>query len=91
MAQDEEHVVLICRPAYIPARPVPGSLVCRCSRCGQDIIVAPSAWILSHDNPGTEFVCMSCGFKLIKENPGRLEPPTPLQLEEIREVLHEDT
>lgn len=82
---DDEHTVLICKPLSVPGYVVPGSLVCKCSRCRERITVAPSSWRLMYENPGTEVVCSTCGAAIMRDHPGPVDPPTPAQLREVED------
>ena len=53
-------MLLICSPATIPLAP-PGSVYHhRCSRCGQNVVMAPSGQRFFKQYPGCVIVCMLC-------------------------------
>jgi len=79
-----EEKILICKPFSSPSF-VMGSLPGKCSQCGQPVWIAPSSWVLLHDNPGMVILCKACGFANIAKDKGEIQEPTPAQVEEIQE------
>ena len=64
---------------------VPGSLPVSCAHCGQVVLVAPSSFIILHDNPGTQVLCPGCGLQEYRQHPGEIIPISPAQQDEIEE------
>jgi hypothetical protein len=84
--EPDEGTVLICKPVDFPGYIVPGSITRECAECGRLIILAPSGQDIIKDNPGSYALCWLCGAKFIEEHPGKLQPPTSAQREEIRQA-----
>ena len=83
-----ERKTLICMPASYGGYVPPGVLQDKCSKCGQPVWVAPSSWLIMHDNPGIEILCTSCAFeRMIKDKRFDIQAITPAQVEEILEYL----
>jgi len=80
-----EENALICKPISSPGYVVPGSLPGKCSQCGKSVWIAPSSWLLLHDNPGMVILCKACGFASMEKHGGIIEAPSPAQREEIQE------
>jgi DNA-directed RNA polymerase subunit RPC12/RpoP len=76
---------MICKPIAAGGYVVPGSLLAKCSRCGQDVNISPSTLVLLVDHPGMEVVCWTCGAELFLRHPGPIEGLTSAQLEEIED------
>lgn len=49
---------------------VPGSLTANCSRCGEPVLVSPSALEIHHDNSDSQFLCLQCGLAGMKKDGG---------------------
>lgn len=67
---------------------VPGSLTANCSRCGEPVLVSPSAGEIRHDNPDSQFLCLQCGLASMKKDGGEIAGITPAQRKEIEEYLN---
>jgi len=80
-----EERALICKLVGSPGYVVPGSLPIKCSQCGQPVWVAPSGWLLLHDDPAAVILCMTCGLAIMTKHKGRIQDLTPAQMEEIEE------
>jgi len=79
---------LISVPVSFEGYAPPGSLQDKCSKCGQAVWVAPSSWLIMHDNPGMVILCMPCALVKMKEDKQfEIEGITPAQAEEILEYL----
>jgi DNA-directed RNA polymerase subunit RPC12/RpoP len=85
-----EEKILICHPTNSPGYMVPGSLPSKCSQCGRSVTIAPSSWLLIHDNPGIKILCESCGFAKVEARQGKIEGIAPAQLEEIDAYFREE-
>ncbi|MBA7635934.1 hypothetical protein ES703_43545 [subsurface metagenome] len=83
-----EKKTLICMLASFEGYVPPGGLQDKCFKCGQPVWVAPSSWLILHDNPGMKILCAPCALAEIKED-GEfdIEGITPAQAEEILEYL----
>lgn len=66
---------------------VPGSVKVKCSICGELVWLSPSSLSFLHSDPEIETLCMECGSKRVEAKPGEIQPPTPAQLDEIKEYL----
>jgi hypothetical protein len=80
--------VVICKPLSVGGYIAPGSIVRKCAHCDELITLAPSSQGMLRDNPAMITVCGLCGARLMRDNPGRIEPPTPAQREEIHQALY---
>lgn len=89
MSMAEEKTILICMRVTHPGYRVQGSLRVQCADCGELVSVSPSGWLVLHDSPGAEIVCVECGLKRMLAEPGEISPPSPVQLDEIKEYLHQ--
>ena len=85
----EEQKILICMRVTYPGYRVPGSLQVQCADCGELVSVSPSVWLLLHDSPGADILCVECGLKRMLAEPGKISPPSPVQLDEIDEYLQQ--
>ena len=86
MSMTEEKTVLICALVTRPGYRVPGSLRVQCADCGELVTVSPSGWLILHNTPSAEIVCEECGLKRTLVEPGKISPPSPVQLDEIDEI-----
>ena len=83
---EEEAKTLISVPVSHGGYVTPGSLQDKCSKCGQVVWVSPSSWLIMHDNPGMEILCMPCALVKMKEDKQfEIEAITPAQAEEVEE------
>ena len=83
-----ERKTLISTPVSLGGYVPPGNLQDKCSKCGQAVWVAPSSWLILHDNPGMVILCMPCALVKMKEDKQfEIEGITPAQAEEIEEYL----
>lgn len=83
-----EKKTLVCVPVSRRGYVTPGSLQDKCSKCGQLVWIAPSSWLILHDNPGTEILCMPCTLMGIeKDKDFKIEDITLAQAEEFNEYL----
>ena len=83
-----ERKTLISMPVSLEGYAPPGSLQDKCSKCGQPVWVSPSSWLIMHDNPGMEILCMPCALAQMKQDKHlEIEGITPAQAEEILEYL----
>ena len=89
MSMAEEKTVLICMRVTHPGYRVSGSLRVQCADCGELVSVSPSGWLILHDSPGAEIVCVECSLKRMLAEPGEIKPPSPAQLDEIGEYLRQ--
>jgi hypothetical protein len=80
--------VMICKSLAVGGYIVPGSIVVKCAHCDELITLAPSSQGMLRDNPAMLTVCGLCGARLMRDNPGRIEPPTSAQREEILQSLY---
>lgn len=80
----EQHFIISPRVSF-PGYVVLGSLQVKCSHCGELVWVAPSSWLIMHDNPETEILCTECGRNLMVLQPIEVVLPTPAQLDELEE------
>lgn len=91
MSMAEEKTILICMRVTHPGYHVPGSLHVQCTDCSELVWVSPSGWLVLHDSPGAEIVCVECSLNRMLAEPGEIKLPSPAQLEEIKEYLrHEE-
>jgi len=91
MNMAEEKTILMCMRVTHPGYRVPGSLRVQCADCGELVSVSPSGWLVLHDSPGAEIVCVECGLKRMLAEPGEIKLPSLAQLDEIKEYLrHEE-
>ncbi|GAI13658.1 unnamed protein product [marine sediment metagenome] len=77
--------VLIAMPVDYPGYVVPGSLHGVCHKCRRGVWIAPSSWLILHDNPDIEVLCWVCAFAGMEKAPGEFMALTPAQLQEIEE------
>lgn len=78
--------VLVCMPISWRGYVVPGSLPDKCAECGQPVWVAPSGFLIIHDNPGIQLQCLSCvSNRIVNKGPVLVHDATPAQLDEIEE------
>jgi len=80
---------LICIPASYEGYLPPGGLHHKCSKCGRPVWVAPSSWLILHDNPEMKILCAPCAIAQMKKD-GEFEIEkrlTPAQEDEIQEYL----
>ena len=89
MSIAEEKTILICMRVTHHGYLVPGGLRVQCADCGELVWVSPSGWLILHDSPGAEVVCVECGLERMLAEPGKISPPTPAQLDELNEYLHQ--
>jgi len=83
-----ERKTLISTPVSLGGYVPPGSLQDKCSKCGQPVWVAPSSWLILHDNPEMRILCMPCAIaQMKKDGEFEIETITPAQAEEIDEYL----
>ena len=83
-----ERKTLVCVPASYEGYLPPGGLQHKCSKCGRPVWVAPSSWLIMHDNPGMEILCVPCAIaQMKKDREFEIEGITPAQAEEIREYM----
>lgn len=80
-----ESNVLICMPVDHPGYVVPGSLHWVCHKCKCGVWVAPSSWLILHENPGMEVYCWECAFARMEKEPGEIMELTPAQRQEIED------
>ena len=77
--------VIIAMPFDHPGYVVPGSLHHICHQCHRGVWLAPSAWLMMHENPLLEVPCWHCAFARIEKEGGEMMGLTPAQIEEIEE------
>jgi len=83
-----ERKTLICMPASYGGYVPPGVLQDKCSKCGQPVWVAPSSWLIMHDEPGIEILCTPCALEQMrKDKRFDIQAITRAQVEEILEYL----
>lgn len=82
-----EEKILICKPVSFPGYVTPGSLPGKCSQCGKPVWIAPSSWVLLHDNPEMQIECVCCVFAQGPIEADAIEDLNPAQLEEIEEYV----
>ncbi len=83
-----EKKYLMCWPVSLEGYVPPGYLQDKCSKCGQAVWVSPSSWLILHDNPGMEILCIPCALEQMERDKHfELEDITPAQAEEILECL----
>jgi hypothetical protein len=80
-----EPTVLIAMPVDHPGYVVPGSLHYVCTQCHRGVWIAPSSWLIMHENPGIEVLCWGCAFDRIDKEGGEMMELTPAQIQEIEE------
>ena len=79
---------MICQTVSSRGYVVPGGLPDKCSKCGQPVWVSPSSWLILHDNPEMEILCLPCAIaQMKKDGEFEIEAITPAQAEEIDEYL----
>ena len=83
-----EKTALMCRPISAEGYVVPGTLPDKCSNCGQSVCVSPSSWLIMHDNPEMEILCLPCAIaEMKKDEQLKINGLTPAQTEEIEAYL----
>jgi len=79
---------ILCMPVSHPGYVVPGSLKVKCEQCPELVFVAPSSWLIRHDNPGAKIICMKCALSEMESEGGEIMDITPAQLGEIQDYKH---
>lgn len=83
-----ERKTLVCMPVSFKGYVPPGSLPDKCSECGQPVWVSPSSWLIIHDNPSIEILCVPCTLAQMEKNPEvEIKAINPAQAEEINEYF----
>lgn len=80
-----EQKVLIAMPVDHHGYVVPGSLRWICHECHRGVWIAPSSWLIMHDDPAMEVLCWTCAAARMEKEPGEMVELTPAQIEEIEE------